>query len=111
MTNLTQTMDAQAWADEWLKTIAAHPDIPTDRGTMIGWFANCSMAGYDEAMRRSGVRALKLREALWGVVGKDNSIEDLEKMRVVVEALKDTDEDALISFNAINALLEDAGGR
>jgi len=111
MTNLIETMDAQTWADEWLKAIAQTPTIPTDRGTMIGWFANCSMAGYDEAMRRSSVRALKLRDALWGLVGKDNSIEDLEKMLVVVESLKDSDDNARVAFVAISALLEDAGGK
>ena len=43
------TVDAQVWADEWLKTIAEHPKIPHDKATMIGWFANAIMAGYDTA--------------------------------------------------------------
>ena len=48
------TVDAQVWADEWLKTLAEHPDIANDRATMIGWFANAIMAGYDTAsMRRT----------------------------------------------------------
>ena len=50
--NLHGTMDATVWADEWLKTIAKHPDIPQSRDTMIGWFANAIMAGYDEAKRQ-----------------------------------------------------------
>ena len=45
--NLHDTTDAAVWADEWLKTIDKHPNIPTDKGTMIGWFANAIMAGYD----------------------------------------------------------------
>jgi hypothetical protein len=45
--NLHDTTDAQIWTEEWLKTIKRHPEIPTDRGTMIGWFANAIMAGYD----------------------------------------------------------------
>jgi hypothetical protein len=40
------------WAAEWLKTISKTPSIATDEGTMIGWFANAIMAGYDEAERR-----------------------------------------------------------
>lgn len=43
------SMDAQVWADVWLKSIAANPEIPTDRECMIGWFANAIMAGYDQA--------------------------------------------------------------
>ncbi len=49
--NLTQTFDARAWAKEWLKTIKANPAIPTDESTMIEWFANAIMAGYDHAQR------------------------------------------------------------
>jgi hypothetical protein len=45
--NLTQTLDAQVWAKEWLKTIKKNPSIPTDEGTMISWFSNAIMAGYD----------------------------------------------------------------
>lgn len=43
------TTDAQVWADEWLKTIAAHPGVATDRGAMISWFSNAIMAGWDTA--------------------------------------------------------------
>lgn len=48
---LNDTFDAQIWAQEWLKTIKEHPDIPTDEGTMSSWFANALMAGYDYAYR------------------------------------------------------------
>ena len=47
------TMDATVWADEWLKIIKKHPQIPEDRGSMIGWLANAIMAGYD-AGRKAG---------------------------------------------------------
>lgn len=47
------TIDARAWADEWLRTLKERPEIATDRDTMIGWFANSIMAGYDTAMFRS----------------------------------------------------------
>ena len=46
------TMDAQAWAAEWMKTIAEHPTLPSDEGAMLGWFANAIMAGYDTAQQR-----------------------------------------------------------
>lgn len=43
------TMDAQVWAKLWLETVADKPEIATDEGAMIGWFANAIMAGYDFA--------------------------------------------------------------
>jgi len=45
------SFDAREWAEEWEKTITANPAIPTDKETMVTWFANALMAGYD---RRSG---------------------------------------------------------
>lgn len=48
-----QSMDAQLWAQKWMETIQEHPDIPNDEGTMIGWFANAIMAGYDAAIAQS----------------------------------------------------------
>ncbi len=47
--NLSGEFDAAVWAEEWLKTIKEKPEIATDYGTMIGWFANAIMAGYDRA--------------------------------------------------------------
>lgn len=43
------TMDAQVWARKWLEITADKPEIATDEGAMIGWFANAIMAGYDAA--------------------------------------------------------------
>jgi hypothetical protein len=51
--NLNDTMDASIWTDEWMKTIKEHPEIPQDWGTMIGWFSNAIMAGYDKG-RKAG---------------------------------------------------------
>jgi len=42
-----QTMDAKIWADEFCKRNTA-----SDHGTMLGWFANAIMIGYDTAERR-----------------------------------------------------------
>lgn len=47
-----QSIDAAEWAKQWMQTIAAHPNIPTDEATMLGWFANAIMAGYDTATAR-----------------------------------------------------------
>lgn len=46
------TIDARVWVERWLETIAAHPEIVTDKGAMLGWFANAIMAGYDTASIR-----------------------------------------------------------
>ena len=51
--NLHDTTDATIWADEWLKTITDHPGIPTEKGTMVTWFACAIEAGYD-AGRKAG---------------------------------------------------------
>ena len=59
---IPQTIDARAWAKDWLNTIADHPGIPTDEGTMVTWFANAIMAGYDEAQRRHRAKVDALAE-------------------------------------------------
>ena len=41
--------DAKVWAEEFVKMVKAKPTIATDEGTMICWFANAIMAGYDKA--------------------------------------------------------------
>lgn len=43
------TTDATIWVQEWMKTIKEHPEIPHDEGSMLAWFANAIMAGYDNA--------------------------------------------------------------
>lgn len=44
------TIDARIWAKMWLKTIKDKPEIVNDEGTMLAWFANAIMAGYDTAI-------------------------------------------------------------
>lgn len=39
-----ETMDAKVWADEFCKRNSA-----SDHATMLGWFANAIMIGYDTA--------------------------------------------------------------
>ena len=43
--------DAKIWAEEFVKTVKKKPKIAKDVGTMIGWFANAIMAGYDEGKK------------------------------------------------------------
>jgi hypothetical protein len=44
-----QTMDAKVWADEFCKRNSA-----SDHGTMLAWFANAIMIGYDTARSATG---------------------------------------------------------
>ena len=41
-------MDATIWADEFVKIVKEKPKIAIDKGTMIGWFANAIMTGYEK---------------------------------------------------------------
>jgi len=60
------TMDAQVWAQKWLEITKDKPEVATDEGAMIGWFANAIMAGYDTACMRSNTRVNASREAASG---------------------------------------------
>ena len=44
---LMGSTDACVWAEEFVKLVKVKPSIATDEGTMIGWFANAIMTGYD----------------------------------------------------------------
>jgi hypothetical protein len=46
--NLVGEFDASKWAKEFVRTVKENPAIATDESTMIGWFANAIMAGYDK---------------------------------------------------------------
>jgi CRISPR/Cas system-associated protein Cas5 (RAMP superfamily) len=56
--NLVGEFDASKWAKEFVRTVKENPAIATDESTMIGWFANAIMAGYDKDKqeRESAVR-------------------------------------------------------
>lgn len=43
------TVDAKIWAEEFVKR-----NPGADEATMVGWFANAIMAGYDTANQRKG---------------------------------------------------------
>jgi hypothetical protein len=50
--SFAQSFDASDWARSFVGYVNANPVIATDEATMIGWFANALMRGFDEANRR-----------------------------------------------------------
>lgn len=44
----TRSFDARDWAEAFVAHVQRYPGIPTDVDTMIGWFANAIMRGFDE---------------------------------------------------------------
>lgn len=71
LNDLVGETDAQVWTREWLKTVAEKPQIAVDEGTMIGWFANAIMAGYDMGRATEQKRDIgeKLREIIFQAAG------------------------------------------
>lgn len=47
------TANAQIWAKEFVKIVQENPLIAFDEETMLAWFANSIMAGYDYAERKN----------------------------------------------------------
>ena len=45
---LPHSFDAQDWAEEFCEIVHNHPNVPYDKETMMGWFANALMRGWDE---------------------------------------------------------------
>lgn len=50
--DMLQTTDAKIWAEVFVAHVKNNPEIATDEETMIGWFANAIMAGYDSVKNR-----------------------------------------------------------
>lgn len=46
------SFDAKDWAEAFVDLVKRKPEIATDEATMIGWFANALMRGWDEHARR-----------------------------------------------------------
>ena len=53
---LPQSFDARDWVNEWRETLRSAPTISWDDATMLSWFSNAIMAGFDEASRREQAR-------------------------------------------------------
>lgn len=47
-----QSSDALGWAEAFVKHVTLRPSIATDEGTMLSWFANAIMRGWDEGRKR-----------------------------------------------------------
>jgi hypothetical protein len=47
--DFSQSVDATIWAAEFVKRAKADATFATDEGTMLAWFANAIMRGYDAA--------------------------------------------------------------
>lgn len=76
------TVDAREWVDEWLKVYDSDPAIAADRGTMLGWFANAIMAGYDTAMLRRAQRepnTVQPASSTTVMAGSPNKVEMMER--------------------------------
>lgn len=63
--NLSQCVDAAKWAESFM-AIDREYGIHVDEGTMLGWFANAIMAGYDHAKREvATVEAVTRSPRIW----------------------------------------------
>ncbi len=51
--HLHEDMDAQRWTREFMENNPNAFRAEIDEGTMLAWFSNAIMCGYDEAMRRA----------------------------------------------------------
>lgn len=95
-------MDAQIWVEHWLKTIQENPKIPTDEGTMLGWFANAIMTGYDKGRLYEQKRDVveKLREIIYQSAGAATRpfMEDHPDYIFPTERVKEAIEEVLITF-------------
>lgn len=75
--NFTESCDAKDWAEAFVAHVQANPSIATDEGTMIGWFANAIMRGYDEHARIHPT----LRETLEATEAYQHTLRDAEEQR------------------------------
>jgi len=46
--SIPESFDARDWAEEFVSMVKNKPEIATDEETMIGWFSNSIMRGWDE---------------------------------------------------------------
>jgi hypothetical protein len=47
-TRFSESFDAMVWAKAFVQHVRVKPSIATDESTMLAWFANAIMRGYDE---------------------------------------------------------------
>ena len=61
--SFTQSFQAMDWAKAFVALVKQKPEIATDEATMLGWFANAIMRGYDERAWRDAEEARLALEA------------------------------------------------
>lgn len=54
--DFAQSFDARDWAAAFVERSREDPAFAQDEGTMLGWFANALMRGYDEHARQTAAR-------------------------------------------------------
>jgi hypothetical protein len=62
-----KSFDAWDWARDFCEIVRNHPNVPYDEETMMGWFANALMRGWDEKSWRQD----KEDENRWIYILKD----------------------------------------
>jgi hypothetical protein len=102
MQDFTQSFDARDWAKAFVEHVTAQPSIATDEGTMISWFANAIMRGFDEHARRYPADALINAVAKFDQMARQGDrVRRRNETTVVIEAFKfarpHVDHDALES--------------
>lgn len=85
--------DAKVWAESFVAHVKWKPEIATDEGTMIVWFANAIMAGYDR--RELSLANLGSMENIRGALGRayctkenEHKILDVELMEAAAREIK-----------------------
>lgn len=100
--DLIGEIDARVWTKRWLQIISENPSIPTDEGTMIGWFSNVLMAGYDHGRRSEQQRNIvdKLRQIVFEAAGAATRplLEDHPNYTFPSERVRDAVEHILDEF-------------
>lgn len=104
--NWPETFDAQAWTKAWLDQLSKTPDIATDEGAMLGWFANAIMRGFDEKAQRIGTEQDQLIAMLQRAYISFNLIDDPEAV-ASWESAKHLTFDTIIKIIAGNAVVMD----
>ncbi len=62
--NPLPSFDARVWARSFMEHNAINPDIARDEETMVTWFANALMRGYDEHANAKQPNELKAPDLL-----------------------------------------------
>jgi hypothetical protein len=88
LSKLPQSFDARDWAAEWLEVIKNHTDIPTDEGTMISWFANALMSGYDEANRRNRKKIERMERKMKSLIAENKGLKFYAAKKAKSEGVK-----------------------